>query len=1296
IEIHGDTFALFDGYASWIDDSFTFYSGLAGLFFAGGDTIDVCIYAADSAEGCGVNKSDTCWEFYIPVTGPTAEMIWPFDGAWISCPESLVIFRIEDSDGVVEDSIWLVVGVDTFRVSCPELTWLEPFLYFDISVFPDGTISGTLSAKDILGNAMDPPLVFSIGIDTSPPYLSGETPTAGSSIYDLDPTVTFDIIDDGAGMMHGPTLAGVSVDGSSTSWFSLSDIEFSLAGDTYTLDSTTIPPLHGGDTVTIRVLANDSVDVCNVNMLDTSWFFYVPYSPPDIELILPPVDIVSACSMQGVWYKITDSDGIIGSSIELSILGSIYDTNAAELAFADDTLRYEPLSPWPHGVYIDGELISAEDSLLNNISASIPFGFHIDLEPPQIISISPDDHSLSTDTLKMVRIRLEDIPAGVDTATIQVTIDGLPRMINGTSLRWESPYLIYDPFYASAWDIVDTVEFCLSVVADKPDTCGPNWAEPYCWTFYIDGRDPSANPPDGAIVACTEQEVKIYVWAPGGIIDTTILIEINGLPFTIENPELTFENDTLRYSPIVPWPDGDSVRCLLVHAAGPISSIDSVYWGFLMDYSPPLLLSTNPAPGEIIESVDPPITFVLADSISGLLHGAFNLTVNGNVFGWEHPSLSIIGDSFALDIASAGLHLAGGDTANICIHAEDFASPDYCGPNVIDTCYSFSIESGGPVADLLSPPELSPYGCDSVIVIGLTDDDGYNWPTLIITIDNDTLFYGDGRLTIFGDSLLIAPSILGGDTVTVGFLALEDSLENGASPQFWQVIFDFGPPQVDWLFPSPDTTLTTTSPNVVALVRDGITGAFAEPIPMESFTRNGDTLFITPSSVGDYDTIDLCVFAEDSAICANADTVCIRFYIDAAPPVAYMVVPSDSATSACDPQRIVLLLTDPSGIDPTGLSVVIGSDTIDLTNPDLRLLGDSLVFEPDTGFLPGEIIVEIVFAQDRWGNVLSGFEALFYQVAAPAIIDVSPAPGSSSPVMSPLIYAILDGSADSGCFVIGSDTFTLGDSGFDFSADSLSLSTEIAGLVWSAGDTVDICAYSAVPADFCGPAVAESCWSFYILYSPPDYTVIYPECNSWTACLDSGIVFGLSDDEGIDTLSLLFSACGDTFDIADDELSYDPISGELTFAPDTNWTADTIRFCILYLQDILGAAAGGLPFCCEQWLDTEPPEVAFDPPPGTYLPVPIDTFEFTIIDFGSGGYPDSVSVDGSGSTIGEPGLEWEPPVARFDLWPLIGTPAPDTITVCVRASDSVLYCGPNDTLVCFDYPINTTAPTIDM
>lgn len=1300
ITIEGDSFDLFEGYAAWMADTFVFYSGLAGLFFAGGDTIDVCVYAGDSAEGCGINHSDTCWWFTLPSGGPTAELDWPDEGAWISCIDTVARFRIEDEEGVEEDSIRIEIGAESWTTADAELSWSPPYLYFDLSGLPEGPVNGTLYASDIIGNNMDPPLDFDFGLDFTPPYLLNEIPAHNSAILDLDPEIFFDIQDALSGVMHSPTLAGVSVDGSPMSWFSLSEYELSLAGDTYRLDSIAVPPLHGGDTVTIRTIAFDTVTVCETNRLDTTWFFYVPFTPPEGELILPDSGIVSACAGQEIWFYLADDEGVKESSIMVRVSGFFYDLDDPELTYENDTLRFVPPSPWSHGSYVWGSLYYVEDILGNAIDDRVRFGFYVDLEGPEIVSVSPPEFSLSADTLREARIRIDDVPAGLDPASVQITVDGFPYIVDGSNLRWEDPYLVFDPVSAGAWDEVDSVEICLTDAYDDPDTCPPNSASPFCWTFYIDARDPVANPPEGAIVACTEQEIQLYLWAPGGIIDSTILIEINGTPYTTADPRLYLSaEDTLVFDPDAPWPDGDSVRCLLVHAEGELgSSIDSVYWGFLMDYSNPVLIAANPMPGAEVSEVDPSMEFVLADEISGLLSGAFELTFNGGSYGWSHPALSIVEDTFSFDPAVAGLHIAGGDTAEICIHAEDHAYPEYCGPNIMDTCYIFSIEAGGPTAEMLTPQEFVPYGCDSNIIIVVDDHNGYLWETLEIFINGDPLYHDDPRMAIYGDTIEIHYDHSSGETLHVAFNSLMDSLENQCEIIEWDIVFDHEPPVVEWIFPAPGTTLTFTDLTALTAVYDEVTSAGVTVLEGHTYSSVSDTLFFDFAGLEEYDTVEITLEVTDSAECPNVDTLAMVFYIDAAPPMADLILPEDSSWTLCDSQQVRILLTDPSGIDPAGLQADIGGDLYSLSAPNLRLSGDTLIFDPDSAFTPGFVEVGIVFAQDRWGNVLSGFESGFYQENPPAIAGVDPGPGASSSSVSPAIYVDYE-FGDSSWIEIDGTTYTDDDPGFAYlPGDTVAFDTELAGLEWTAGDTIDLCAYILENADYCGPAIAESCWSFYIQYSPPEWSFIVPECSSWTACENQEFVMLITDDDGVDEATITVSVNGDTFDTSYLELNYNPAYNELHFSPTAPFVSDTIVFCLLSVADILGAPAGSLPACCEMYLDIEPPDAAFDPPPGEYLPVPGDPLEIRITDEGAGPNVDSVSANGVWIYPSSDELDWSDPLAIFDFYQLLDEPPPDSVEICIAASDLIdsSLCGPNDTIYCVNYPLNIEGPVIDM
>jgi len=482
---------------------------------------------------------------------------------------------------------------------------------------------------------------------------------------------------------------------------------------------------------------------------------------------------------------------------------------------------------------------------------------------------------------------------------------------------------------------------------------------------------------------------------------------------------------------------------------------------------------------------------------------------------------------------------------------------------------------------------------------------------------------------------------------------------------------------------------------VRARVRDLVSGWNWSLDPPTAFTTTGDTILITPSGITAYDTLEFCISACDSAVCPNCAGSCRRFFIDTAPPTADLVVPIDSVRSACDPQRVVILLADPSGISATGLVAFFGADTVTLSDPRLRLLGDSLIFEPTSAFPAGEVRVGIIHLEDRWGNVLSGYSAIFYSISSPGIIALTPSPGTSSATVSPTVEAASAG-ADSAWIEVDGVVHLIGGMGLSFDGSIISLEASTVGLSWVAGDTVEVCAGFANFAELCGPAVAETCWSFFILYSPPHCEVLYPECRRWSACRDQGIEMLLSDEEGIDTASIEFTVNGAPYGIGSPELSFDPTGGILEFSPSTDWTGDSLVFCLTSVSDILGAVSGDLPLCCTIFLDFAPPGIEAIPFGGSYLPIPLDTFEFILRDLGSGAVLDSASLNGLWFDPSDEELFFADSIGRFYFWEHLSADPPESITVCASASDLTISCGPNDTTICWRYGLNITAPILSM
>ncbi|MBN1755845.1 hypothetical protein JW877_06485, partial [bacterium] len=837
IMIGTNNYPLSSPAVSWFSDSFFFDPVLAGVMFHGGDTVNVCISGADNAKYCGANRSDTCFMFLISSEGPIVELINPFNGAVISCPDSAIIISIYDVDGIDTNSIALVLDTDTVWISDPFLDYQAGLLVYDPEPpLAEGTYEVHLQVMDGLGNPPEEPFGFSFIVDVQPPYYSDYSPPPGARITDRNPTISLVIRDSIAGVNPTPILFAIQFNGISDHFtlFDVGFLDFDPVSGTLTFDPVAAGyQFSGGDTVNVCVIAYDSITFCPPNQNSFCWYFYLPATPPSAEIITPINGQISSCPDQSIILTVTDDEGIDPLSILLRVNGVDYTIFSPLLSFRRDSLIFTPVSPWMDGDEVRVSLIAARDSIGNDLAAPISWSFRIDLSGPEVNYTSPGDLGFTTDTMQVIRLRILDNISGVDPSTIELSVKGHRYSLLSPGMVWGGEYLSYSPGLAgSPFNLVDTVEVCLLSADDSPDLCPPNELQdaPYCWVFYIDAREPAYSPLDEIITACPDQETWIYLWSPLGFMPESMLVEINGVPYTIDSTQLTFINDTLRFTPSSLWEDGDTVRCLLVRAVDPIRSIDSVFWQFYVDYSPPELWNVEPFPGSQVLMINPNISFNLLDRISGIVPSSFQGNINGNLLSYSHPALTVNDSFFSFDPELAGLHINGGDTVSICLQVHDHADPFYCGPNYLDSCWYFYIPGGGPEAELTYPANNVFLSCEEaagqIAEIFITDSNGVDPYSILLevngiiyTFDSTGLTFSEGYLRFSQEE-----PYPDGEVIEVDLLHVEDSLENVGNSLHFSYTIDISPPTLQFTNIAPDTTLTSTGFYFTAQLWDSVSG----------------------------------------------------------------------------------------------------------------------------------------------------------------------------------------------------------------------------------------------------------------------------------------------------------------------------------------------------------------------------------------------------------------------------------------------------------------------------------------
>ncbi len=1306
ITINGIDISLSDSAVTRSGDTFTLSLFDYGMPLPGGNTVSICIHSADNAIACGANRQDSCFIFTIEPGGPVAELISPYDRASVSCLDTGVIISVFDEDGILEDSLRMVIdGADTLFTGDAGLSWDGNILL--LPTILHGTHEYEVLAWDSLLNPLEEPLIFELTGDTICPDVTIESPPEGE-ILTIDPVFRFRVTDNHSLVFSSPTMFIVRVSGvhDYDRLFTLAAPELVRIGEIFRLDLSGYE-FQGGDTIDVSVTVYDSVNICAPNGCTYNFSYYIPYSPPSTSVRTPPIGSVISCDSTEIIVRVFDDQPIDPSSINFRVGGVLYTIADDELEFVDDSLIiFTPSEPWADGTIVRCRIEDVADILGNNIETDHAWGFTVDLSGPEIRRTFPMNLQLVVDTTADISLWFRDDISGIDESSISISVDGITYDYPHPQLFWDSGVLEFSP--TEGWDEVDTVEVCLLSAYDTPDPlCPPNGCDcPDCFTFFVDARTPFVTPSDNSITACDSQTVEAYLWSPLGISPLSIEFVVNGVSYTTADPELWFSEDTLHFGPsIVPWEDGEWVECSLASASDGLTEIEPFGWRFLVDLSSPIFSDASPV-GEVSERT-PDISFDLFDETSGLDSMGVELYVGGVRFSLTSEFISMSGSEiiFDLEAAVAGGLLplpVGGDTIEVRLIAPDNAPPERCGPNELDTTWTFYIEYSPPVVTHLYPDIERNTSCLTAegqrVAILLEDDNGINTEELLLTINGISYDIDSPELVLIGDTLIWTPLSVfpGGTVLNVTLSTVFDILGSPAPGYSFSITVDNSPPLVMPLFPEPRRVIADSMPDISAIVMDSLSG-FGWEIVGDSplFERqSGDTLFfVLPEPTLPEDTVEICLALWDStANCpANTDTFCWFFLVDVVPPTIRAIRPEDSLFASCERDTLVFLLSDVSGVLPTSIILTHNDEEFRISSPELRYIEDTLYFVPSGGWVHGDTVhVDITNAEDIAGNSSSYENILtFFIDQMPPVTDVTPMDGSVLLSRSPsfgLFPEDVPAGLDSSTFSVNIDgtVLFLGDEGLYADGDSIVLDLELAGIEYTAGDSFCIVVSASDMIALCDPNAMDTSFCFSISYTPPILDAIFPSDSDRISCTDTSIFMEFTDADGLgDSLILTFNG---------DEYIYGDAGVLITTETITLSGIDFLEeneFCIEYAEDALGAPLDDLPFCITFYQDTTPPSFAAFPPESMLTSDPSPEITVTFSD-PSGAYPDSISFGGIWYSGGEY-FEIMDDVMQLSF------PEGDTIDtgwveVCVAAHDSAMYCGVNRLLDCYYFYINISAP----
>ncbi|RKZ30139.1 hypothetical protein DRQ33_08135, partial [bacterium] len=788
------------GDITYADDTLRF--SLSGLSYTpmDGESLTICIQNAnDQPDLCPPNTmAPYCFKYYFDYRGPQVNLFFPPASYFTSCWDTSIIWTVWDPSGIDSASIQVSIDGASCDLTSLLLSLSEPQLIFNPDTdFVEGVLFPVevTHIEDELGNA-EGPLEWWVGFDTTAPVISDPYPADGALCITLTPVISVAVDDIAAGVLPNYTLFIIN----DVDTFAYYDMEVTWDGSRFSLDLDALgAPLVGGDTVNVCVEdVMDQAGGCGPNRAEQfCWDFYVDEGGPVAVLLSPPDGAITSCAQESLLIRMRDNNGVDWGFTRIMVDEVEYWITPPEVVTIDDsTLRFIPAEPFDDGDTIVFFITQSSDTLGHIVTTYPHWSIVIDTSPPYIdwINMTDWDFISATDTW---RCTILDEIAGVDTANIEVTVNGVPasHTIFGDTVSID--------FSAFSLDDGDTVSVCVSAI-DLVTWCPPNEMDSICYNYRIDGSAPSVSliyPLPGWISACDDQVAAWLVTDDFPLDESSILVAYEGDTFGTTDARLSYEGDTLIFAPGI-LSDGDTVSVTFISAsdsAGNVTSSSVSAW-YIIDLSSPYLAGSIPSDGAVLADPVPDMWFDIDDDISGVNPASIVITIDGDTTGFEWD-----GDAAWIICDTMGISFEDGDTILVCITAYD--SPNLCSPNILnDTCITFSINLAGPAASIIEPLPGRFVACDSSaqqILMRISDIDGIEPATILFIIESDTFTVDSSELSFINDTLTFIPSTpwINGDTLHCVLLEVEDTSGNGlASPVSWSFIIDLAEP----VFSSPD------------------------------------------------------------------------------------------------------------------------------------------------------------------------------------------------------------------------------------------------------------------------------------------------------------------------------------------------------------------------------------------------------------------------------------------------------------------------------------------------------------
>ncbi len=634
------------------------------------------------------------------------------------------------------------------------------------------------------------------------------------------------------------------------------------------------------------------------------------------------------------------------------------------------------------------------------------------------------------------------------------------------------------------------------------------------------------HPPLNSTTACSCGVVKFLVRSEHPLDLSGCRVEYDGTVYGSER--LSTLGDTLIFTPPECFSDGEHHEgslLRLVNSIGCVSEPESAF-AFDVDLAPPTIELISPT-GDTT-GPDSSVVVVVVDSGVGVDTGSVVLRLAGAELHMGDPGVFLSGGTLTVALGAVGIELGG--EVELCVAAADSVDEALCGPNAAESCWTFTVDTTAPRAELLSPTLTA---CESLSAEWLLyDDAGVDTSSISVVVEGSVFHYGEG-LVLRGDTLTFAPGIelRDGETLSVRLAHVSDVFGNGTGFDEFSVVVDQSPPFVS-ISPGEGDSVSTPEPQLWLCIGDSIagvdTGAIRLAVAGDTFEVGAgiavDTCFVwNASSVGlsfrNGDTIHACLHVADlvpnSACGPNTLDTCWNVLVLLPRPVAWIELPEMGAFTSCSLQAVIAHIASGAALVEESLVVVVCGETLGTDDPRLELLGDSLVFVPDAPLGDGDTIsFKILHAVDSLGASSDDLDSVvFFVDLSPPALWSSIADGDTVVGPPEVIYVRAH---DEGCGTQACSLWIAGLSLGCAECESIALAPEELDLCLWEDTSWTLSLWASDCAMYCGANSSETSLVFFVAdddTTPPK--VVRRQPNTWLADSAFAISVAVVESSGI-------------------------------------------------------------------------------------------------------------------------------------------------------------------------------------